>query len=250
MVFVHGGNGHFIQTWTNSNTKAYWPKLVRDDTVNFGSMDVAMFDYFSPILTEAPGMEATANMLRELLTEQKSADYDDIVFVPHSLGGVVTRQLLVDLEKDKDPLLGKTRLVASMTCAYGGSAVAKLLCTLGSQNGHFKDSKPGSSYLIKLNAQWEALRQTLNPHKRHRPFVWSVRGESDRYITRENAELGSDVVSAHGTNPELLFPKRLRQARPESKRILGHSDIVKPDNSDHAVHRALRVAFRLAVSDG
>jgi hypothetical protein len=250
MVFVHGGHGHFIKTWTNRDTKAYWPKLVRDDTANFGSMDVAMFDYFSPILTEAPGVQETANILRELLTEQRSADYDDIVFVPHSLGGVVTRQLLVDLEKDKDPLLGKTRLVASMTCAYGGSIVPKLLCALGSQNGQFRDVKTGSNYLKKLNARWEALRQTLSPQQRHRPFVWSVRGESDKLITREHAELGSDAVSARGANPEVLFPKRLRQARPDSRYVLGHSDIVKPDNSDHAAHQALRIAFRLAVSDG
>jgi len=277
MVFVHGGHGDYVATWTNTNTKVYWPELVRDDATNFGSMDVAMFDYFTPRSLQADGVEKNASKLRDMLKESKAAGYDDIVFVAHSLGGVVTRQFLVDLEKDKDPLLGKIRLVMSMTCAYGGSWVPGVLSKLRSKNHQFDEVKPGSSFLTSLNARWDVLRQTLNPQQKQRPFVLAVWGESDDVVKCDNAVLGCDEVLRMSTpaesvvitrehakdlschtlfvartdKKEILFPKQLILAHPRSKikDKLGHSDIVKPDNASHVSHLALREAFRLAVSD-
>ena len=280
IVFVHGGHGDHITTWANHDAKTYWPKLVRDDTVNFGLVDVAVFDYRSPVQEKAPGVRNISNSLRDLLRESNATDYDDIVFVAHSLGGVVTRKLLVDFATDENPLLGKTRLVASMACAYGGSVLLELIDRVGSENEHMEDVKTGSAFLNDLNAAWEKLRNEASPQQRQRPFVLSMWSGKDFVVTRNHAQLGCDIVllmktvtdslivtdeqeewaiqslTPWDTFPDMpitkreeLFPKKLRQARPGANDDLDHIDIVKPDNVDHAAHLALRDAFRLAVSN-
>jgi pimeloyl-ACP methyl ester carboxylesterase len=240
-VFVHGLHGDYIDTWTNGST--YWPKLVRDDTAGFGATDVALFDYFSPKWVEGLGIKGIAKRLDQRLAARNAADYDDVVFVVHSLGGVIVRQLLVDLNEKHDPLLGKTRLVLSMTGAYGGSDVAKAFNEIGSDNEQFKDVRTGSEFLVGLNAAWKTLRQGLDPKSGERPYVLSVWGEGDRVVVRESAERECDVVArSDAWGP---FPRLLRDGDIDSKSTLVHSDIVKPDNANHVSHRVLREAFRL-----
>jgi pimeloyl-ACP methyl ester carboxylesterase len=237
-VFVHGLHGDYIDTWTNGNT--YWPKLVRDDP-GFVAADVAVFDYSSPKWRGAgvSGVKDIAVALRERLRLKNAADYDDVVFVVHSLGGVIARQLLVDFHEMHDPLLVKTRLVLSMTGAYGGSEVAKLFAEAGSKNRQFADVQSNSPFIERLNERWKTLRQTLDPKSGERPYVLSVWGEGDRVVVRESAELGCDHVATSE------FPRVLRDGEIDSKSTLAHSDIVKPDNANHVSHRVLREAFRL-----
>jgi len=280
MVFVHGGHGDYFDTWFNSDANVYWPKLVRYDTANFGLMDVATFDYFSPFINQAMGVEQIAINLRDMLKERNAVDYDDIVFVAHSLGGVVTRQLLVDLAKSNDPLYGKIRLVASMACAYGGALVPLIAYKLFSRNLQFKDVGAGSDFLEKLNTAWVILQKKENPQQRQRPFVWSVRGEKDQavlerdavngcdtvvrmitttgsiIVTDEHWDLGSDaflvndkIPSFDDVNSEMLFPKTISQARPGGDDLVNHTELVKPDSANHSTHLALREAFHLAMID-
>jgi pimeloyl-ACP methyl ester carboxylesterase len=245
-VFVHGLHGDHVDTWTNGST--YWPKLVRDDVANFGATDVAVFDYTSPKWRGqgVPGVMDIAVALRKRLGWINAADYDDVVFVVHSLGGVIVRQLLVDLDQGPDPdprLFGKIRLVLSMAGAYGGSDVAKIFVKLGSGNPEFQDVQRDSQFIVKLNERWEILRKGLDPKNGKRPYVLSAWGDGDAVVTEDSAKLGCDVVPrSDAWGP---FPRPLRDPDIDSKGTLVHSDIVKPNSANYISHRLLREAFQL-----
>jgi pimeloyl-ACP methyl ester carboxylesterase len=269
-VFVHGLHGDHIDTWTNETTRAYWPKLVRDDTRTFGATDVAVFDYFSPALESAPGVKDIARALRGWLATSSATDYDDVICVAHSLGGVIVRQLLVELGRDRDRLLGKIRLVLAMAPAFGGSDVAKIFDEVGSKNPQFDDVRTDSPFLVDLNGRWETLREELDPQRGERPYLLSAWGQGDQVVTRESAERFSDVISGANAGPP-VFPRVLNdadivsglpglvlhqtdalhhvlgQAEPD-EHLLGplvHIDIVRPDGSEHVSHKLLREAFQL-----
>jgi hypothetical protein len=184
--------------------------------------------------------------LRKRLGWINAADYDDVVFVVHSLGGVIVRQLLVDLDQGPDPdprLFGKIRLVLSMAGAYGGSDVAKIFVKLGSGNPEFQDVQRDSQFIVKLNERWEILRKGLDPKNGKRPYVLSAWGDGDAVVTEDSAKLGCDVVPrSDAWGP---FPRPLRDPDIDSKGTLVHSDIVKPNSANYISHRLLREAFQL-----
>lgn len=269
-VFVHGLHGDHMKTWTNEITKAYWPKLVRDDTGIFGATDVAVFDYFSPAVERAPGVRDIARALRGWLAGSSATDYDDVIGVAHSLGGVIVRQLLVDLDRDRDPLLGKIRLVLAMAPAFGGSDVAGIFDDVGSKNPQFDDVRTDSPFLVDLNGRWESLQEKLDPQRGERPYVLSAWGEGDQVVKHESAERFSDVISGLDAGTR-VFPRVLNDAaivsglpglvlekvdafhhklgQPEpTQHVLGplvHVEIAKPKGSEHVSHKLLREAFQL-----
>lgn len=247
-VFVHGLHGDHVGTWTKGGL--YWPKLVRDDVASFGATDVAVFDYTSPKWrgSGVPGVKDIAVALRKRLGWVNAADYDDVIFVVHSLGGVVVRQLLVDLDQGPDPdprLLGKIRLVLSMAGAYGGSDVAKIFVKLGSKNPEFQDVQRDSEFIEELNGRWNTLRQTLDPQSGRRPYVLSAWGEGDEVVKEDSAKRGCDAVS--GSDAWGPFPRVLKDSDIDSKGDTAsmHINIAKPTSPNHASHRLLREAFRL-----
>jgi pimeloyl-ACP methyl ester carboxylesterase len=243
---------------------------VRGDTGIFGATDVAVFDYFSPALESAPGVKDIAHALRGWLATSSATDYDDVICVAHSLGGVIVRQLLVELGRDRDPLLGKIRLVLAMAPAFGGSDVAKIFDEVGSKNPQFDDVRTDSPFLVDLNGRWDTVRKELNPQRGERPYLLSAWGEGDQVVKRESAERYCDVIPGADAGAP-VFPRVLNdsdivsglpglildqadalhhvlgQAEP-AQHLLGplvHIDIVRPDGSEHVSHKLLREAFQL-----
>jgi pimeloyl-ACP methyl ester carboxylesterase len=98
IVFIHGLTGDSQQTWFNQDTKISWPDLVaRDPRLNV-DFDVYTVDYISPLITRAQSIEElTTQVLTELTDAQLFEQYDSVVFIAHSMGGLIAKNMLVKL---------------------------------------------------------------------------------------------------------------------------------------------------------
>lgn len=102
IVFVHGVLGNADTTWRNTETDAYWPKLVCLDH-DFKEFDVYAIGYDSPQMGRSSNVEEVSQrVLQQLRDRDVFTRYKQINFVAHSMGGLVVRRMLVLLNRVTD----------------------------------------------------------------------------------------------------------------------------------------------------
>src|SRR4051812_46684359 len=97
IVFVHGLTGNERDTWIGKSGTAtsYWPDLVAHDHV-FDGADIFVLGYPTPVFRKSFDIEGLVSFMRTELTRNDVLGYQNIVFVAHSLGGVVTRKFVLE----------------------------------------------------------------------------------------------------------------------------------------------------------
>lgn len=95
IVFVHGLFGDAKTTWTSRNGK-YWPDLLVHDP-HFDRTNVFVYSYPSPVLGKSFTIDDLADNMRLVFdeAEPKLFDHDEVIFLTHSMGGVVVRAFLL-----------------------------------------------------------------------------------------------------------------------------------------------------------
>lgn len=154
IVFVHGVLGDSIATWTNASTKAYWPTLLVNDST-FNSANVYVFQYPSPTVGTAHSVNELAEVMRRRLEVDGVFEHRELIFLSHSMGGLVTRALLLKYRH----YASQVRLAYFLSTPTEGSPSAAL-AALGSRNPQFKNMYPmrADNYLADLQRDWLGAR--------------------------------------------------------------------------------------------
>jgi pimeloyl-ACP methyl ester carboxylesterase len=103
-VFIHGLFSSINSCWTSRNG-IFWPTLVADDE-RLGSANVFCAEYHTNIFSGEYGVSDCARAVMGQLCrpthsgKKRPIDYDEIIFVGHSLGGIISRYLLEYYRKD------------------------------------------------------------------------------------------------------------------------------------------------------
>ncbi len=227
IVFVHGVLGDYQSTWTNKNG-VYWPQLVAKDP-GFQDANVYVHRFDSPKLETAQDVEELATRLGDFLDKDGVIrDHNRIVFVCHSMGGLITRAFLVQrrLPPKKVPLI---YFFGTPTAGANAASLAYLV----SKNEQFRNMMPfvPGSYVEALAKKWLATsedRATGYPKK-----IWS-------YCAYEKKEyLGRIIVDE-------LSATHLCNAQPRSI-LSDHLDMVKPDSLNSEPHVYLTKAYQIAA---
>lgn len=135
IVFVHGLGGHPYDTWRRGKDD-FWPLWLAEDVEG---AQVFTLGYAAPptnwLGTAMPLQDRVNNVRARLLAELGQGD-GPIVFICHSLGGLIVKQLLLALQQQKDrsaeakAFLERVRQVVFMatphTGAWHGSLLDKL----------------------------------------------------------------------------------------------------------------------------
>jgi pimeloyl-ACP methyl ester carboxylesterase len=94
VVFLHGIFGTKNDTWVNRGTS--FPKLLAGDPEFQERTDVFLFEYFTPKFGNAASVVGLADQLRGSLEDHRVfEDHQRVVFLSHSMGGIVLRQFLL-----------------------------------------------------------------------------------------------------------------------------------------------------------
>lgn len=159
VVFVHGIAGDSVSTWRNRATGAYWPELLATDPAMAG-FDVYVVGFASPLLSRASTIEEIAQRLLQQFRDRGFfSRYRQIHFVTHSMGGLVIKRLLTELNRPAEAeTLRRVRTVVLISTRSLGAPIAELAALL-SLNPQTRDMAPAdlNTFLQGLENQWQTL---------------------------------------------------------------------------------------------
>jgi pimeloyl-ACP methyl ester carboxylesterase len=149
IVFVHGLREDGITTWTNNNV--YWPELMTHDHT-FDNSDIFVYSYRSDKKATLSIDELTENM-RAALNAYGVSNYSRIIFLSHSMGGIVTRAFLLKYRN----IAEKTAFAYFFSTPTTGSQLASVAqWAFNSAQIEELKSMGAEDYLANLVRQWQA----------------------------------------------------------------------------------------------
>jgi pimeloyl-ACP methyl ester carboxylesterase len=219
VVFVHGIFGNARETWTAAN-KSFFPELVAADDA-FTGTDIYTYEYPTSFLNGPFSIDEIAESMRLYFDEDRITEYQNIIFVAHSMGGLATRAYLLKNQK----VAAKTRLIYFYSTPTTGSEIASI-AALASTNPQLAKMQPMKSadYLADLQRQWLAANFSIPSYCAY---------ETQRTY-------GVNVVTqASASN---LCTRRLDPINAD------HLSIVKPSGNREPAYLAFKSAFRQSMN--
>jgi len=225
VIFVHGLTGNACETWSDESGKEFWPNWLQADlqTISIYTLGypASLFEKWAK--KEMDMFERAGNVL------ERFAGFGigerPIVFVTHSLGGILTKMILRKSceaeDEDWRRVSEATKLVVFLSTPHSGAAAAAVL-----------DVVPFTSTHIKLLANEFGFLEDLNEH--YRGFA---NGRDDlatavyyeKYATKKTVV----VVSRESADP------RVGNAKPVAV-DKDHLNICKPQNNDDVVYLSVK----------
>jgi pimeloyl-ACP methyl ester carboxylesterase len=165
LVFVHGVMGDMDNTWVNAETHASWPELITGDP-DLTDFDVFVYGYASPAMGDASTIgQISVRFLQQLKDFRFFNNYNEVSFVTHSMGGIVTKRTLDMLNTQADnSILQKVHTVIYISVPSNGANLAALASWL-SENPQFKGMSPknAADFLQSVEGDWANLLRQRTP---------------------------------------------------------------------------------------
>jgi pimeloyl-ACP methyl ester carboxylesterase len=210
VVFVHGIFGDTITTWTHPSGTTFFDLLKASPRVG-EEVDVFAFGFTSRMFKDGSlSVSEAARSLHQYLQFNDVWEYDNVVFVTHSMGGLVTMRQLT-AQRD---LAHKVPLIVQFATPQGGSQIT------------------GIAQHVVNN---EAIRQMLLVD--HNEFLRELNND---WVEMRRAGQAPTVICAYETKPTkgvLIVPwsssTRLCDEAAPAIQDADHLSIVKPDRATH-----------------
>jgi tetratricopeptide (TPR) repeat protein len=149
IVFVHGIFGDGNSTWTGKNN-SYWPEMLTRDA-SFGHYNIYVYEYPTGYSGEELSIDEISENMRLLFDTDKVSAHSKIVFIAHSMGGLVVRSYLL-----KNPnSASHTPMIYFFSTPTTGSELASI-ALLVANNPQLAQIKPmrSAEFLANLQRQW------------------------------------------------------------------------------------------------
>jgi pimeloyl-ACP methyl ester carboxylesterase len=238
LVFVHGLGGDSIATWTSGLfVKTYWPCLLKSDSA-FKGTNVFAYEYPTSLFAAKAPIGRVATQLYADLSANGVFNHKNVTFVVHSLGGLATSRMLLELhnspsESHKAALL-KVRHVMFYGVPADGNELASVVRYLGGGE-HVKDIADTSRSEATLS-RWRNVRW---------PFTFSCLAEGGNVGF---LMFGSKVVSEKSAFSLCEASGINSGGQKIHLDSLDHSAIVKPASHAELPHKRLLTDYLLCVA--
>jgi len=161
IVFVHGVFGSADSTWRNSKTGVTWPDLLLTDQ-DFDGYSIYLLHYPTSWSSGSPTIPQIAEKKLDELKALRLFQHKQIYFIAHSMGGLVTKRMLVQLNSPDLEALGnldKVKAVMTLSTPSRGALSAEVAREIIG-NPQLSDMARDSlnSFLQSLSIDWKRLR--------------------------------------------------------------------------------------------
>jgi hypothetical protein len=149
IVFIHGYRSGGEEAWTNSENGTFWPELVAQDPL-FNGYDIYIYDYFTEFSGRQASIHGISSQLEVAVTVQGLLNYSELLFVGHSMGGIVIRDLL----NNNEDIARNTTATVTYASPYEGASLASIASYLTRSPQPIDLADGENSYLDVVNSQW------------------------------------------------------------------------------------------------
>jgi pimeloyl-ACP methyl ester carboxylesterase len=160
VVFVHGIFGDTLDTWSSGAGKPTFFTLLAGVPDVGAKLDMYAFGFTSNMLTAGSlDIRESANKLHEYLQFARVLDYPTVVFVAHSMGGLIVLRELINHRE----MMEKVPLVVLFATPQEGAQIAKIAGVVA-KNPALAEMFPAdrNGYLQALDEDWKRL--PAHPH--------------------------------------------------------------------------------------
>lgn len=160
VVFVHGILSSGETCWTHENG-AYWPRLLAEEA-SLGDFGIYVFTYQTGVFSGSYSIGDAVDALKEHMRLDGVLDNHQLIFVCHSMGGIVVRKFVVERAID---LLNSRKKIGLFLVASPslGSSYADWFSMLARFMGHsHADSLRfirGNTWLADLDREFRNLKE-------------------------------------------------------------------------------------------
>jgi hypothetical protein len=240
-VFVHGVFSDSRGCWSNEHgiQSQYWPELVLEDN-RLERPSVYLGGYATSVDGGPYDARQAAGELRDGLKREGVLNRNRIVFVAHSLGGIVVRFLLVhNQELFRGKMLGLV-LYASPSL---GAALANHLAALSWFYGNklTQQLQRENPFLTELDKDFRDLLYNPNSDPNHLRLVGAEGVENFFIVHRRFLPDTTVVVPEDSASRYFGAPVYLRGT--------DHFSIVKPETMAHPGHQLLLTFYQKFQKD-
>jgi len=243
VVFVHGILSSGDACWKHESG-AYWPQLLKDEKALDG-FGIYVYTYQTNILSGSYSLDDVVDDLKERIKLDNLVESKKLIFVCHSMGGIVVRKFLVERHIDliEQEIVVGLFLVASPSL---GSDYAVWLSQLANLVGHTQATAlrfdQDNTWLRSLDKQFINLKESKSAK-----FKLKVEGKElieDKFVTAKTKtgwrKLWTNLLLLCW-GKQLVEPFSGARYFGEPYKVPGsdHWSIAKPENRDAIQHRLL-----------
>jgi pimeloyl-ACP methyl ester carboxylesterase len=224
VIFIHGVLSSTTECWTNKNGIS-WPGLLLSER-GLEGFGVYTFDYETSLFSGGYSIDDAVSSLHEWLKSLGLLGKVPLVFVCHSMGGIIARRLVTRRAADFSNAPVGLFLVASPSL---GSRYASMLSPVLSL---FKHSQGSVLSYVDDNPWIESLDRDFKDMKEEgRVAVFGKELSESRFLASQPwISLGNIVTNL---SAERYFGQPLKVAHAD------HKSISKPASADSIQHRTL-----------
>lgn len=230
LIFVHGILSSADSCWRNPKG-GVWPEIVKADP-DFPSCGIYVFTYPTSVIGKRFSVTDAADMLWEALRSYKLINAAHrLVFVCHSMGGIVSRRMLVKRQVELADAGAKSVGLVLVASPSMGSRWATRLLPLSWLLGHAQamalSSEESNQWLGELRQDFINLRDKGKVKVIGKELIEDLPLRLMRWVW-----LSPIVLSTEGA---IFFPDSVRIGDSD------HSSIAKPKDATAQQHTSLRL---------
>ena len=246
IVFVHGIHGS-RETWRAANG-AFWPDMVRTDP-HFAFSDIEVAEYPTPSSNGKLSSTLLAEVLWDILQKDHVWEHSEVVFIAHSLGGILVEEMLLRHPADA----ARVKFIVSYGTPHEGSTIARV--------ASFYDKDPllndlsdaaDNTFLTQLEESWRGHDTVNGIHRFCAYETEDTRPDNGfgRYL-RTHARVVSYFSATYGcdvtTPPQEIHADHLHMVKPPDRKSAAYNFFYRvyrdnPVLEEHAVTRNIVIA--------
>ncbi|KAI0913073.1 hypothetical protein F4823DRAFT_104108 [Ustulina deusta] len=208
MIFVHGLGGHSRKTWSkNHDPTLFWPQLWLPSEPGFANARIFTFGYDAAWRGATKSVSNVTDFAKELLFEMRfgsdssgedlNLGANPIIFVVHSMGGLVTKKacLLGLQDATYQGIIQAVSAIIFLSTPHRGTHLAKILnrvlsASFQSSKNFISDLDKGSSAIEELNEQFRHLAPKLSIWSFYETLATSIGPRQIMVLEKESSVLG------------------------------------------------------------